>query len=172
MHKSAGIRQAVLLVLTQKISYNYPMQKYKVLNHTADIGCEIFGKTRKDLFANSIAALFDLILEHNHDRGKNFAPASKVTPEEKKIIIAGNDLEDLMINFLREILFFFNGKHWVTTGCHIVELTGKRIIAQLSGEPYNPRKHQIKMEIKAVTYHKLRIKRIDKGWKARVIFDV
>lgn len=148
------------------------MQKYKVFNHTADIGCEIFGKTRKELFANSVAALFDLILERSGNQGKKSTAVIKYLPEEKAIIIAGNDLEDLLINFLREILYLFNGEHWVITGCHPTGLTSKRIVARLSGEPYDFKKHYIKMEIKAVTYHCLSIKRTTNGWKARVIFDV
>lgn len=141
-----------------------PMQKYKKFNHTADIGCEIFGKTRKELFAKSVAALFDLMLEQKSGKGKVSATQS--------ITVAGSDLEDLLINFLREILYFFNGQQWVVTNCHVSEITRKHIVAQLSGEPYNPKKHQVKIEIKAVTYHGLSIKKAKVGWKARVIFDV
>ena len=148
------------------------MQKYKKFNHTADIGCEIFGKTRKELFANGVAALFDLILDQKPDLGKLSAVAVREALEEKRIIIAGNDLEDLFINFLREALFLFNGTNWVITSCHLVEITRQRIVAQLSGESYNPKQHAVKTEIKAVTYHGLSIKNTKAGWKARVIFDV
>jgi SHS2 domain-containing protein len=148
------------------------MQKYKVFNHTADIGCEIFGKTRKELFANGVTALFDFILDENRDQGKLPAATVSETRKEKRIDIAGNDLEDLLINFLREVLYLFNGEQWVTTGCRPVEITNKHIVAQLFGEPYNQKKHQMKMEIKAVTYHGLSIKKTRISWTARVIFDV
>lgn len=148
------------------------MQKYKVFDHTADIGCEIFGKTRRELFANSVAALFDLILERRGCQTGENTTAGKELLEEKEIIIAGNDLEDLLINFLREVLYLFNGEHWVITGCHPTGLTGKLIVAQLSGEYYNPLKHQVKMEIKAVTYHGLSVRKTTAGWRAKVIFDV
>jgi SHS2 domain-containing protein len=140
------------------------MKKYILFDHTADIGCEISGKSRKELFANGVAALFDLMLEQKSGQGNS--------PITQSIVVEGNDLEDLLINFLREILYLFNGRRWVITGCHISEITGKHIVAQLSGEPYNPRKHRVKMEIKAITYHGLSIKRMKNGWVARVIFDV
>ncbi|MGV8057668.1 MAG: archease [Smithellaceae bacterium] len=163
---------ASALVVTHKISYNHPMQKYKVFNHTADIGCEIFGKTRKELFANSVTALFGLILERSDDHRQKSTMTIKDHPEEKEIIIAGNDLEDLLINFLREVLYLFNGQRWVITSCDPLEINRNHCVARLSGEPYNLKKHKVTMEIKAVTYHGLSIQKTRKGWKARVIFDV
>jgi SHS2 domain-containing protein len=148
------------------------MPKYKLFNHTADIGCEIFGKTRKDLFANGVTALFDLILERKRERGNFLAAVAGTALEEKTIALEGNGLEDLLINFLREVLYLFNGKKWVAIDCRPLEITRKRIVAQLHGEPYNHQKHLVKMEIKAVTYHGLSITKTTKGWKARVIFDV
>lgn len=137
---------------------------YKLFDHTADIGCEISGRTRKELFANAAGTLFDLLLEKKNGSGKN--------PATQNIIMEGEDLSDLLVNFLREILYLFNGRQWVVTGCNVMELMPKHVIAQLSGEPYDPQNHKIKMEIKAVTYHGLLVKRTKAGWTARVIFDV
>ena len=148
------------------------MPKYKLFNHTADIGCEIFGKTRKELFANGVTALFDLILDRKSQQGTFLAAAVWTTLEEKSITINGNGLEDLLINFLREVLYLFNGKKWVAIDCRPLEITRKRIVAQLHGEPYNLKKHPVTMVIKAVTYHGLSVKKTAHGWKARVIFDV
>jgi SHS2 domain-containing protein len=47
-----------------------------------------------------------------------------------------------------------------------------QIVAQLQGEPYDSDKHQLKTEIKAVTYHGLSVEKTVRGWKAKVIFDV
>ena len=147
------------------------MKNYTILDHTADIGFEVFGKTREELFANGVAAMFDLILDQS-DQGKLPDLPVRETVEEKSIVIEGNDPEDLLVNFLREVLYLFNGKNWVVIDCRLVEMTERRIDAELFGEPYDPQKHHVKMEIKAVTYHGLSVKRTSKGWKARVIFDV
>lgn len=142
------------------------MENYTILDHTADIGFEVSGKTKNELFANAVAALFDLMLNQEDES----SPGEK--EEEKSIVVEGVDIEDLLVNFLREVLYFFNGKKWVIVNCRPVMITDKLIDAQLFGEPYDPRKHHVKMEIKAVTYHDLSVEETDKGWKARVIFDV
>lgn len=144
------------------------MENYIILDHTADIGFEVCGKTKEELFANSVAALFDLIL----DQGSRKTTLPGETQEEKSIVVEGGDIEDLLVNFLREVLYLFNGKKWVVIDCRPVEITDKRIEAQLFGEPYDQRKHNVKMEIKAVTYHDLSVEKTGDGWKARVIFDV
>ena len=139
-------------------------RKYRLFGHTADVGVEIFGKTRKELFANSVAALFDLMIEQKASRGK----ASKL----QIMIVEGSNLEDLLINFLREALYLFNGRQRVVTDCRPVEIDARHIVAQLSGERYDARKYKIKMEIKAVTYHGMSVERVKSGWRARVIFEV
>jgi SHS2 domain-containing protein len=144
------------------------MKKYRLLDHTADIGWEIFGKTRRELFAHGVAALFELMLE----RRKSLETSDYKTLEERSIAVAGEDLEDLLVNFLREVLYLFNGERWVVIDCRPLQITNKHIVALLTGEPYSRAKHQVKMEIKAVTYHGLSIKKAKTGWVGRVICDV
>jgi SHS2 domain-containing protein len=90
---------------------------------------------------------------------------------QKTLTVNGADVEDLLINFLREILYLFNGTGWVVEHCKIMECGNKRLKANLMGEPYN-KKHSIKSEIKAVTYSGLSVEKQKSGWRARVIFDV
>lgn len=138
------------------------MKNYKLLNHTADIRVEVWGKTKKELFANAAQAMFDLMTDMQRID----------TSEEKTVTIDGADTEDLLVNFLRESLYIFNGKRWLIKKCKILELTARHLVAQLRGEPYNTKKHQLNAEIKAVTYHGLSVKRTKQGWRAKVIFDV
>lgn len=141
------------------------MKKYKLLDHTADIRVEVWGRTRKELFANAVAAMFDLMFDRTDDeKTKSW--------EVKTVKIAGNDLENTLINFLREALYLFNGQGWQVKCCEPLALTGRSIIARLQGEPYNRRKNPLKAEIKAVTYHGLNIKKSKNGWQAKVVFDV
>jgi len=138
------------------------MKSYKLLNHTADIGIEFWGKTKKELFANAVEAMFDLIVDL---RGIN-------NVNEKVVTAKGTDAEDLLVNFLREALYLFNGGKWIVKQCQLLEIKSGHIVAQLQGEPYNSQKHQLQKEIKAVTYHGLNVKKTAQGWKAKVIFDV
>ena len=91
---------------------------------------------------------------------------------EYVVKINGNDLEDTLINFLREALYLFNGQGWLVRDCKPLELDKRRIVAQFQGEPYNRTNNPLKTEIKAVTYHGLSINKISKGWRAKVVFDV
>jgi SHS2 domain-containing protein len=138
------------------------MLNYKILDHTADIGIEVLGKTKKEALANTVEAMFDLISD-----SKNISVV-----QEKELIITGADMADMLINLLRETLYMFHSQMWLCKRCEILELSEEKIIARVAGEPYDARKHQLKMEIKAVTYHTLKIERVENGWRARVIFDV
>jgi SHS2 domain-containing protein len=138
------------------------MKKYKLLDHTADIGIEVWGKTKKELFGNATEAMFDLIIDLTGINNIN----------EKVVTAKGADAEDLLVNFLREALYLFNGKKWIIKQCKLLEMKSGQIVAQLQGEPYDSDKHHLKTEIKAVTYHGLSIEKKAQGWKAKVIFDV
>jgi SHS2 domain-containing protein len=110
------------------------MKTYKVLDHTADIGIEVWGKTKKELFGNAVEAMFDLIVDLTGVNDVN----------EKVVTAKGADAEDLLVNFLREALYLFNGKRWLIKKCKLLELTARHVVAQLHGEPYNSQKHQLK----------------------------
>ena len=157
------------LVEDVMLSYNPPMSNYKFFNHTADIGIEISGRTKKDLFTNAAKALFDVLIESNESKSNSEEKRQK---RQRTVTVNGLDVEDLLINFLREILYLFNGEGWVLSQCEIVESGNKRLKAQLIGEPFNKEKHLIKTELKAITYSGLSVEKQKSGWKARVIFDV
>lgn len=139
------------------------MKLYKLIDHTADLGIEVTGRTKRDLFTKAALSLMDLLVER------------KGTPtgvKKKALSVEGSDPADLLINFLREILYLFNAEALIVEECSIQECTNQRLVAKLRVEPYNKEKYSMKMEIKAVTYHGLRMERTKSGWVARVIFDV
>jgi SHS2 domain-containing protein len=145
------------------------MPKYKFFDHTADIGVEISGRTKKELFANAASALFDVLIENNDSKSKT---AKRVQGRQKIVTVEGADVEDLFINFLRELLYLFNGEKFITVRCEIIQFSNKELQVRLTGESFNDKKHLIKTEIKAVTYSGLSVEKQKSGWRARVIFDV
>lgn len=76
---------------------------YRILDHTADIGVEVHGATLADLFAQAALALFDLLTDR----------AMLTGATEKVIRIEGTDMTDLWINYLREVLYLFNGENFL-----------------------------------------------------------
>ncbi len=138
------------------------MKTYKPIDHTADLGIEISGKDEQEVFENAGMAVHDLIADLRHVRPR----------EVRKVAVEGRDRADLLVNFLREILFLYNGKHWLLKKVTIGKFSRGKIEATLTGEPFDSARHGLKHEIKAVTYHQAEVKETPQGWKARVIFDV
>jgi len=137
-------------------------RRYDVFDHTADLGVRIFGKSIKDLLENAGFAIYDLLTD-----------LEKVNERDTiQLAIEGDGLADLMINWLREILYLWNGREKLIRSFEIQEIENNHIRARLKGETYDPDRHVIKMEIKAVTYHQAKVGRSRKGWWARIVFDV
>ena len=138
------------------------MERYRVFNHTADLGLEVYGKDEKELFSNAAFAIFDLTVDLYDVNAL----------EVRMITVRGSDREDLLVNYLREILYMLNGEGMLLKDFSILEIDSHYLVGEVKGEPFNPDRHSIKMEIKAVTYHQVKVEKNKEGWKARVIFDV
>jgi SHS2 domain-containing protein len=135
------------------------MEPFKIIDHEADIGFEIYGKTLEELFHNAAFALFSLIVE-----------ADDIKAEKgKKLEI--KDSDGLLIVFLNELLYF-----WETEGFIPRDLSFKIANGRLSGKVigglFNPDNHIIKREIKAATYHRFSINEENGMLKATVILDI
>lgn len=138
------------------------MIKYEFINHTADIGIKVRGKTLRELFANAGYAMFDILTE-----------IKKVSPRENiNIKVPGGQIEDILADWLRELLLKFNIDGWVLAGFDVSKVDKSGLEAIVSGEKMDPLKHKLKTEIKAVTYHNLKIQKEGNLWEAQIIFDV
>lgn len=135
---------------------------YKTFNHTADLGVEIYGSDPYQLFINAGRTLFDLIcgtvaIEEN--------AALPVTAEE-------NGYEDLLVSWLRELLYLQQVKGYLLSTFIVHELDEFHLKATVQGEQFDSRRHELLREIKAVTYHQLKIEHAQAGWTARIVFDI
>jgi SHS2 domain-containing protein len=138
------------------------MKTYCTFDHTADLGLAIRGASEEDLFANAAFAVFDIITD-----------LGRVEPRETRLILVeGDSPEDLLINFLREILYLYNGERWLLKELRVTRIGERALEAEARGEPFDGQKHEICKEIKAVTYHQAEVRKTPEGWTARVIFDV
>lgn len=138
------------------------MQKYRQIDHTADIGIEIFGATLQELFSNAAFALFDIITDIS----------SVVCATELKLTVTGIDREQLLVNWLSELLYLHDVKNLLFREFHVIEVSDTQITATVRGEEFAGDRHFMKTEIKAVTHHGLFIAQEGNSWKARVIFDL
>jgi len=136
--------------------------KYRLIDHTADFGIHVFGSDLKDLFTNAAKAMFDQI-----------TIVKDLQPEkELKIDVTGNDWPDLMVNWLRELLYLWTGKELLVKHIDIQTLSEYNLTANLRMDLFKPDHHVIKNDIKAVTYHQIQVNQVTDGWESRIIFDV
>ena len=135
---------------------------YRVFDHTADLGVEVTAATIEELYAAAAFALFDLLTDLSTVRAGI----------AREIVVTGEDSADLLVNFLREVLYMWNGGGFLIKTCLIREATPQRLKALLRGEFFDPSRHTIKQEIKAVTYHQATACETEKGFVAKVVFDV
>ncbi|HEX7503625.1 MAG TPA: archease [Syntrophales bacterium] len=138
------------------------MKPYHTFDHTADLGLVITGASEAALFANAAHAVLDIITDLARIEAR----------ETRRIAVEGDGREDLLINFLREVLYLYNGERWLLKELRIVRISEKGLEAEARGEPFDVQKHEICKEIKAVTYHQAQVCQTPAGWTARVIFDV
>lgn len=138
-------------------------QTYTLLNHTADLRVRVVGKDLANLFQNAGLALFDLIVEKD----------ATLVGESVELRVDGEDLPDLLINFLRELLYLWTGDEKVVTMVDVDHITDTTVSAQVTADHYMPQRHRIRHEIKAVTYHQIEVTPIQDGWwQAVVVFDI
>lgn len=134
---------------------------YKIVEHTADVGIEAYGKSLEEAFENAAKGMFAIIT--------NKSKIDSIISKKIEIENEGDD-ELLLVDWLNELLYIHDVEGLVF-GEFDVSIDDK-LVAYAYGEEYNRQKHGYGVEIKAVTYHMLEIKRDKKGVKIKVLFDI
>ncbi|MBS3759160.1 MAG: archease [Desulfobacterales bacterium] len=135
---------------------------YELIDHTADLGIAVTAGDIHELYETAAHAMFEQIIEAGALNGR----------EKTTLSITGMDRADLMINWLRELLFFWNGRELLVKRTQIQQVTDTGIAASIWYDPFDPQRHEILSDIKAVTYHGLRVEQTEHEWRALIIFDV
>jgi SHS2 domain-containing protein len=142
------------------------MLPFRVLEHTADVGFEAFGRTKKEVFANAGRALFSLMVDLD----------SIWSREDLRIeaSVSGSDTDTsgLLVNWLSEILYLYEAEGWLLRDFEIHSLNSRSISAVARGERFDRARHQVKLLVKAITYHQLALEEAPGGWRAQVYVDI
>jgi len=138
------------------------MKIYELIEHTADVGIKAYGKNISEAFENAAKGMFDIITDNSEIESTG----------EYEIHLEAPDLEQLLVDWLSELLFLNSAKNLVFSFFK-VELDEKNnsLSAHVFGEKYNISKHKIGSEIKAVTYHILEV-RNKRPYHVQVLFDI
>jgi SHS2 domain-containing protein len=136
---------------------------FSLLDHTADMGILVRATNPKNLFEAAAKSMMYVML--------SLSPGHEET-HAAKVLIKGNDMPDLMVRWLGEILYLFEGENKVVTETYVNAISPSRLEATLQTIPFDPNLHEILREIKAVTYHQIEVAGKGDRWEAKIIFDL
>jgi len=137
---------------------------FEFLEHTADLGLRVKGKTSEDLFNNYAAVLFSLLTDYQ--------PKEIITRE---ITLQAQSLSELLIDWLNQLLSMFFADSLLPKE-YSIKITddkgGKILQAEISGEEFDFESNRLKREIKAATYHQAKVEENDSEYIGEVIFNL
>jgi SHS2 domain-containing protein len=134
---------------------------YREIDHTAESGFIAEGATLAEVFADAAKALFEVVTD-----------TSKVEPAvERRVTLEAEDAAELMHVWLEELHYMSETEHEFY-GAFDVEATETGLSAVVRGEKVDPQKHELRSEIKAVTYGDYYFRKTADGYETRVVVDV
>jgi len=135
---------------------------YRILEHPADVGIESWGLTFPEALSMAVSGMVSVLID----------PAT-VDPVEQRIIeVSADDNEVLVVRVLSEILFLFDGARFAPKSLHVQSYSEMSVRGFVSGEPLQPMKHELRLDVKAVTYHQLSVTHLPEGITIKVYLDI
>lgn len=144
------------------------MKKFRVLEKlsTADAAFEIYGRTLEELFANAAEALFSVMVD-----------LTKVEPLQKRTFtLKSRGVEELLFDFLSELIFLKDIKRMVFSrfevGIKTLDAERLTLNANIFGEKIDPRKHRLGVDVKGVTMHEFKVRKVKDRFRAQAVLDI
>jgi len=151
------------------MNINNNKKKYKLLEKVAiaDIAYEAYGRNLNELFENSAFAIFEMMVDLKTVDAK----------KKLKIKLDSENIENLLYDFLSEILFLKDSKYMVFNKSKVLIKKEKndesyKLNAVLEGDRINPKKQKLENDIKAVTMHMFKMEKIKNDYKATIVVDI
>jgi SHS2 domain-containing protein len=140
---------------------------FEFRDHTADVQVRSWGPSLEEAFSQTAYSLMATITPN----------LKKITPKiEKKIIIKAEDKEALLFDFLSEFLYIFDVDELVFSQIYVSKIekfnNNYKLQATLKGEKFDLNKHEIGIEVKAITYSFLNIEEKHASTIIDIVFDI
>ena len=141
---------------------------YEQLDHTGDIGLRITAESLEGIFTEAASAFLEIVSD----------PTQVHAVEQTPVEVEGDDLADLLNRWLTWLLLRLVIDGRLVREVRAPVVRGNRFCAEVAGELFDPERHELRTELKAVTYHQLYVRPLSAtaggaaGWEAQVIFDV
>jgi len=135
------------------------MKTYEILEHKADLRIRAFGRTKEELFLNTLKGMSD----------SQTAETEEGTIVKRELRVLSSDLPALLVDFLSEILYLEQINKEIYSRVEFKKFTEKEIEAEISGKKVI----RLGTDIKAVTYHEIDVRQKEnREWEATIIFDI
>jgi len=138
------------------------MERYEQIPHTADIAIRAYGKDLRELFVNAAYGMFDIIADLEGLKSSVSISVNLEAPTTEDLLIAW--LDELLYNFYTKDIIFFE--------FDIISIGENRVTAKVHGRHVGQNKNRLKTEIKAATYHDLKVTKNPEGYSVDIVFDV
>ncbi len=135
---------------------------HELFEHTADLGLRVRAADLDTLFVETAQCLFSAVVED----------LATVRPTQKiDVQLPGDAIDYLLFDFLRALLYHLDAEH-LLFGKFEVRVSDAGLTASAWGEPLDRSRHNLEHEVKAITYHGLRVEKVGTEWEAEVIIDI
>ena len=135
---------------------------YLILDHPADLGIEARGNTLAEAFEQAARGLISVAVD----------PESVRPVESRLVKIEAGDHQQLLVRWLTEVLYLYDGLKFVPREFKIGRLSPHFLEAQVRGEPFHHLRHTVRLDVKAITYHQLEIRWRGSGHWLQVFLDI
>lgn len=135
---------------------------FEYMDISGDAGVRAYGSTLGEAFESVALGMYSLITDLDSVKEK----------KQLETTSESHSLESLLVSWLNELIFRFDTYGFIGRKVNIKELKDNKITAAVTGEDFDPEKHEGKLLLKAATYHNLKIERRDGNWQFEVVFDV
>jgi SHS2 domain-containing protein len=135
---------------------------YEHLDISGDAGVRATGATAEEAFASAALGMYALITE----------PRDVAEEKSIRVEVKSHSREGLLVGFLNELVFQFDTYGFVGKRVEVNAMEEQRIDATITGEDFDPARHESNLLIKAATYHGVKVEQEGGGWVAECIFDI
>lgn len=133
---------------------------------TADIAFEAWGNTLEEMFVAAADATMNVMVDD----------LDSIADRKRQMIEVSSDEIDMLLFEMLQELIFFKDADTLLLRIPAVAIEKKSDHLILTGEAYgekiDPSKHELIVDVKAVTLHRFAVTQIEEGWIASVILDI
>jgi SHS2 domain-containing protein len=138
------------------------MSPFRILEHPADVGIEAWGVGLSEAFGEAAGGLMSLIVDLS----------TVATVESREVTVFAADAEQLLVRWLSEVLYLYDGEGFLGKEFDITEFTTNAIRGTVKGESLSAPRHRMLLDVKAVTYHQIAVEERPDSARVRVFLDI